>query len=76
MTSELALALVLLIGTGLMVKAFWKLQQVDAGVGPDHVLTMRINLPQTAYRNVARVRNFWGSLLGSLGSLLAWRRLR
>ena len=68
-TSELALALVLLIGTGLMVKAFWKLQQVDAGVRPDNVLTMRINLPQTAYGNVARVRNFWGSLLGSLGSL-------
>ena len=68
-TSELALALVLLIGTGLMVKAFWKLQQVDAGVRPDHVLTMRINLPQTAYGNVARVRNFWGSLLGNLGSL-------
>jgi hypothetical protein len=28
------LALVLLIGAGLMVKAFWKLQQVDAGVNP------------------------------------------
>jgi predicted permease len=68
-TSELALALVLLIGTGLMVKAFWKLQQVDAGVRPDNVLTMRINLPQTAYGNIARVRNFWGSLLGNLGSL-------
>jgi predicted permease len=68
-TSELALALVLLIGTGLMVKAFWKLQQVDAGVRPDHILTMRINLPRTAYGNIARVRNFWGSLLGNLGSL-------
>ncbi|MGA7240472.1 MAG: ABC transporter permease [Bryobacteraceae bacterium] len=68
-TSELALAMVLLVGAGLMVKAFWKLQQVDAGVRPDHVLTMRINLPQTAYGNVARVRNFWGSLLGNLGSL-------
>jgi predicted permease len=68
-TSELALALVLLIGAGLMTKAFWKLQQVDAGIRPDHVLTARINLPQTAYGNIARVRNFWGSLLGNLASL-------
>jgi predicted permease len=68
-TSELALALVLLIGSGLMVKAFWKLQQVDAGIRPDHVLTMRINLPQASYGNIARVRNFWGTLLPSLGSL-------
>ena len=44
-TTELALALVLLIGAGLMVKAFWKLQQVDAGVNPEHVLTMRLALP-------------------------------
>jgi putative ABC transport system permease protein len=68
-TSELALALVLLIGAGLMVKAFWKLQQVDAGVRPENVLTMRINLPQTAYGDIARIRNFWGSLLGNLSSL-------
>ena len=31
-TSELALALILLIGSGLMVKAFWKLQEVNAGM--------------------------------------------
>jgi putative ABC transport system permease protein len=68
-TSELALALVLLIGAGLMVKAFWKLQQVDAGVRPQNVLTVRINLPQTAYGDVVRIRNFWGSLLGNLSSL-------
>ena len=34
-TAELALALVLLIGSGLMVKAFWKLQEVNAGFDPD-----------------------------------------
>ena len=68
-TSELALALVLLIGAGLMVKAFWKLQQVDAGVRPDHVLTMRVTLPQPAYSDVAKERNFWGSLLDGIGAL-------
>ena len=67
--SELALALVLLIGSGLMIKAFWKLQQVDAGVRPDHVLTMRVTLPQPAYSNADRSRNFWGMLLQGIGGL-------
>jgi putative ABC transport system permease protein len=67
--SELALALVLLIGAGLMVKAFWKLQQVDAGVNPEHVLTMRLALPSPAYSDPAKTRNFWGSLLGRIGAL-------
>jgi predicted permease len=67
--SELALALVLLIGAGLMVKAFWKLQQVDAGVNPEHVLTMRLALPSSAYPDVAKIRSFWGSLLSRIGGL-------
>jgi predicted permease len=67
--SELALALVLLIGAGLMVKAFWKLQQVDAGVNPDHVLTMRLALPTPAYSDLAKTRNFWGSLLARISGL-------
>ncbi len=67
--SELALALVLLIGSGLMIKAFWKLQQVDAGVRPDHVLTMRVTLPQPAYSNPDKSRNFWGTLLQGIGGL-------
>jgi putative ABC transport system permease protein len=67
--SELALALVLLIGAGLMVKAFWKLQQVDAGINPEHVLTMRLALPSPAYSDLAKTRNFWGSLLSRIGAL-------
>jgi putative ABC transport system permease protein len=62
-TGELALALVLLIGSGLMIKAFWKLQQVDAGFSPDHVLTMRISLPRRSYANTAAGNGFWASLL-------------
>ncbi|HWE05494.1 MAG TPA: ABC transporter permease, partial [Rhizomicrobium sp.] len=68
-SGELALALVLLIGSGLMVKAFWKLQQVDAGVRPDHILTMRVTLPEPAYKDVAKVRNFWSSLLDGITPL-------
>jgi putative ABC transport system permease protein len=60
--TELALALVLLIVSGLMVKAFWKLQEVNAGFRPDHVLSMRLALPSTAYRDAAAVRTFYQAL--------------
>ena len=68
-TAELALALVLLIGSGLMIKAFWKLQQVDAGFNPEHVLTMRIALPRRSYATSASANGFWNSILSRSSSL-------
>src|ERR1700712_2474119 len=49
--SEVALALILLIGSGLLVRAFWKLQQVDAGIRADHILTARISLSSQSFRD-------------------------
>ena len=49
MASELALALMLLIGTGLMIRAFWKLSEVNPGFRPEGLLTLRVNLPQATY---------------------------
>ena len=60
--SELALALILLIGSGLMVKAFWKLQEVNAGMNPNHLLTMRLSLPSVTYRNADSINGFYGGL--------------
>jgi putative ABC transport system permease protein len=57
--SEIALALVLLIGSGLLVRAFWKLQAVDPGYPPDHLLTARISIGTPAYDDPNRVRQFW-----------------
>jgi predicted permease len=56
---ELAMALVLLIGCGLMLQAFWKLQQVHTGMQPDNVITLRVSLPRAIYSDATKVRNFW-----------------
>jgi len=66
---ELALALMLLIGTGLMLRAFWKLQQVNVGVDPHGILTMRIALPQALYPDAKSVIGFWRNLSQRVSSL-------
>jgi predicted permease len=57
--SELAMALVLLIGCGLMLRAFWKLQEVHSGMAPDNVVTMRVSLPSGTYTDNKTIAGFW-----------------
>jgi predicted permease len=47
--TEIALSVVLVIGSGLMLRAFWKLQQVNLGFDPHNVLTFTISLPGVKY---------------------------
>jgi putative ABC transport system permease protein len=65
---EIALAVVLVIGSGLMIRAFWKLQQVNSGFEPRGVLSFSINLPATNYKNPDRLR-FANTLTQRLASL-------
>jgi putative ABC transport system permease protein len=67
--TELALALVLLIGTGLMVRAFWKLLSVDTGFDSANVITMRIVLPASNYADKAKATAFWQALEQRVRSL-------
>ena len=47
--TQVALALVLLVGAGLLMKSFNRLQSVEPGFEPDNLLTMQINLPGRKY---------------------------
>jgi predicted permease len=59
---ELAMALVLLIGCGLMLRAFWKLQEVHTGLHAENVITMRVSLPSGTYTDNAKITDFWTRL--------------
>jgi putative ABC transport system permease protein len=48
-TAEFALALVMLIGAGLLSRSFWRLQNVSPGFEPENVLTFQISLPWASY---------------------------
>ena len=67
--SELALALILLIGTGLMIRAFWKLSEVDPGFRPEGLLTLRVNLQQASYPQPQNVQRFWDAAQAKLAAI-------
>lgn len=67
--AELALSLTLLIGAGLMIRSFVRLQQVDLGFQPDNVLTMDINLPEAKYRENKQVNSFYDQLIERVKTL-------
>lgn len=66
---ELAMALVLLISCGLMLRAFWKLQEVHTGLNADDVITMRVSLPGGTYTASAKITDFWTRLEARLTNL-------
>ncbi|HKS39966.1 MAG TPA: ABC transporter permease [Blastocatellia bacterium] len=60
--TETALTLVLLIGAGLMIKSFNRLQQVDPGFNPDHLLIANLSLPDSRYPDLAQQTEFFQQL--------------
>ncbi len=67
--AELALSLALLAGSGLLIRSFLRLQEVDAGFRPDGVLTMRISLPEQKYAKPEQTRAFYRELLDRIRRL-------
>jgi putative ABC transport system permease protein len=64
--SEFALALLLLIGSGLMIKSFLRLQEVKPGFEPERLLTMRVALPEAKYSDFQKSRAFFEKLFERL----------
>jgi predicted permease len=62
-TSEVALALMLLVGAGLLIRSFARLQSVDVGIDASHVLTARVSLPNSAYPEAAQQRALFDRVL-------------
>ncbi|HEV2801729.1 MAG TPA: ABC transporter permease [Pyrinomonadaceae bacterium] len=67
--AQVASAIVLLVGAGLLVKSFVRLQQVESGVRPENVLTMRITLPAAKYQTTEATTGFYTQLLERLAVL-------
>jgi len=66
--AEVALSLVLLIGAGLLVHSFVKLQDVEPGFAPSNLLTFRLSLPAARYTTFAQGDAFFDNLFDSLKS--------
>jgi putative ABC transport system permease protein len=60
---ETALAVVLLVGAGLLIKSFASVLRVDPGFSSEHVLTAQITLPASRYPDDGPTRAFWARLL-------------
>jgi putative ABC transport system permease protein len=65
-STQVALALVLLVGSGLLVSTFARLQRVDLGFDPTNVLTAQVVLPGVTYTSEERMAAFFESLVSRL----------
>ena len=68
-TAEVALALILLAGAGLLIKGFLRLRSVNPGFNPANVMTMYLQLPATRYPEIPSQTNFRRELLGRINAL-------
>jgi predicted permease len=64
--SELALAVLLLVGAGLLIRSFNRLLDVSPGFQTQHLLTMELSLPEKTYPDGAPVQKFFTELLASV----------
>jgi putative ABC transport system permease protein len=67
--SEVALALMLLVAAGLLVRSFGNLVRVDPGIRTDGVLAVELGLPRARYAEPGRARTFYRDLLSSVSAL-------
>ena len=67
--SEVAIALVLSIGAGLLIESFVRLLRVDPGYNPRHVLNLQLPLPESRYKTASDLANLSRQLLPKIATL-------
>jgi putative ABC transport system permease protein len=67
--SQLAFALLLLTGAGLMLRSLWQLQAIDLGFAPGGVLTARVALPRATYDSNAKIWAYYDRLLARVRAI-------
>ena len=67
--TEVALSLLLLVGAGLLMQSFIRLQHVKLGFNPQRLLTMRIQLPQSKYGENQQKSTFFEEVIRRVGQL-------
>jgi len=67
--AEVATTLVLLVGAGLMIRSFYRLQQVNPGFSYDHLTSFSVALPQKKYASNEQTEQFYNRLLENLRGL-------
>ncbi|MFL6227267.1 MAG: ABC transporter permease, partial [Pyrinomonadaceae bacterium] len=67
--AQVALALVLLVGSGLLIRSFKRLVSVDPGFDPANLLTLRVTLPASKYKEDPQVVNFFHQATQQMASL-------
>lgn len=67
--AQVAIASVLLVGSGLLILSFTKLQETSPGFNPEGVLTASVSMPDRGYETVAAVQDFHGRLIARLEAI-------
>jgi putative ABC transport system permease protein len=67
--AQVALSLLLLIGSGLLIKSLYRLQQVNPGFNPQGVLTMELQLPTVRYDEPSKQERFFSEALERIRAL-------
>jgi predicted permease len=66
---QISLAVMLVIGAGLLMKSFWRLRNVDPGFKPANVLSLGVTLPQSRYGNQQQINTFFSQLIERISAL-------
>jgi len=66
--AEVSMALVLLIGAGLLLKSFTRLRETNLGFNPDHVLTASVTLPEATHPTAALKKAYYQQSLARLAA--------